>query len=193
MRTSFPKEDKGVTGFRPDAARSPACSEARGEGDKLAKDLTNKNPTLVVFRLCFGTSSEHLGQAGCFRLPVKACRPQPPLGVPDSFNSRFESFSRSPRTGQGKFYLGLRKEHDCFCRSIRAILDYQVERGSKKSRRGTGHREVVRARDTGVVAEDAHPLRASVIASPRWGFRLRPDWLRSESTNLPLFARFSIW
>ncbi len=62
-----------------------------------------KNPALVVFRLCLRTSSEHLGQAGCFRLPAKACRPQPALCVPESFTLRSEFSSRTPRTGQGKF------------------------------------------------------------------------------------------
>ena len=86
---------------RPSSRSCPVLScVTRAEG---ALDADNKNPARVVFRLCFGTSSEHLGQAGCFRLPVKACRPQPPLCVPESFNLRFECSSRWPRTGQGKF------------------------------------------------------------------------------------------
>jgi len=104
-----------------------------------------------VFRPCFGTSSEHLGQAGCFRLPVKACRPQPPLCVPESFNLRFECFSRWPRTGQGKFKLKSGKEHGGFGRSIHASLTNQVKEVPKKTRRSSGDREGFLAGGTGVV------------------------------------------
>ena len=104
-----------------------------------------------MFRPCFGTSSEHLGQAGCFRLPVKACRPQPPLCVPESFNLRFERFSRWPRTGQGKFKLKSGKEHGGFGRSIHASLTNQVKEVPKKTRRSSGDREGFLAGGTGVV------------------------------------------
>jgi len=46
--------------------------------------LYKLKPRPCRVRQCFGTRSEHLGQAGCFRLPVKACRLQPTLYVPDS-------------------------------------------------------------------------------------------------------------
>jgi hypothetical protein len=101
-------------------------------------DFNKNDPALVVFRPCFGTSSEHLGQAGCFRLPIKACRPQSPLCVSESFNLRFECFSRWPRTGQGKFKLKSGKERDCLGRSIHASLTNQVKEVPKKTAEALG-------------------------------------------------------
>jgi hypothetical protein len=101
----------------------------------MQRGSTKKDPALVVFRLCFGTSSEHWEQAGCFRLPLTACRPQPALCVPESFNLRSKFSSRSPRTGQGKFKFKPGKEHDylpqhpCQCReSSRGKLEKERQR-----------------------------------------------------------------
>ena len=108
----------------------PPCGTAA-----VPRGSTKKDPALVVFRLCFGTSSEHLEQAGCFRLPLTACRPQPALCVPESFNLRSKFSSRSPRTGQGKFKFKPGKErdylpqHPCQCReSSRGKLEKERQR-----------------------------------------------------------------
>jgi hypothetical protein len=91
-----------------------------------------------VFRLCFGTSSEHLGQAGCFRLPIKACRPQPSLCVPESFNSRSKFSSRSPRTGQGKFKFKPGKERDCFAAASVPVSGIKPRKTGKDAQRAWG-------------------------------------------------------
>ena len=122
--------------------------------------VTLKNdPALVVFRLCFGTSLEHWGQAGCFRLPVKACRPQPPLCVPESFNLRSKFSSRSPRTGQGKFKFKPDKEHD---RLPQHPCQYRESSRGRlvKTRREFGGRKGVLARSTGVAWQAGLPPKS---------------------------------
>ncbi len=70
---------------------------------------STKNPALVVFRLGVGTWSEHLGQAGCFRLPVKLCRPQPrsaslscPIYGPSAIVARHEQGRVNPDLHRAK-------------------------------------------------------------------------------------------
>ena len=98
-------------------------------------DTSTKNPALVVFRLCFGTWSEHLGQAGCFRLPVKSCRPQPPLCVPELSNLRSKRYCRWPRTGQGKFRFTPGKERDSLGRITRASIGNRKRKNGRKGER----------------------------------------------------------
>ena len=61
---------------------SPANNARPGFAEFVAK-----NPALVVFDRASEPLHNIWGPAGCFRLPAKACRPQPPLCVPESFIS----------------------------------------------------------------------------------------------------------
>ena len=89
-------------------------------GRGIAIISPKKTPHPCRVRLCLGTWLDHLGQAGCFRLPIKACRLRPSLCVRYRFDLQSEFFSRCPRTGQGKFTFKPGKEHGSFCRIIRA-------------------------------------------------------------------------
>jgi hypothetical protein len=93
----------------PDPSNRSRVAPDPGQNAKLKQ----KRPRPCRIRQCFGTSSQHWGQAGWFRLPVKACRPQPPLCVPESFVLTVRARSRWPRTGQGKFKFKPSKERDC--------------------------------------------------------------------------------
>ena len=93
-----------------------------------------------MFRPCFGTSSEHMGQAGCFRLPVKACRPQPPLRVPESSNLRSEFSGRWPRTGQGKLKSEPGKERD-------GLLQHPCQHGNQVEESWKRFAESLRGRE----------------------------------------------
>ena len=142
-------------------------------------DADSKNPARVVFRLCFRTSSEHLGQAGCFRLPVKACRPQPLLCVPESFNLRSEFSVARHEQGRVKSNSSLAKnatvlpQHPCQYReSNRGRLE--------KTRRELGGRKGVLVRvQSAALAIAVHPLiRFPVRAT------FAQLWSRQRSTTL---------
>ena len=137
------RDEAAVVAARLTSSSLPTSRRATGASQRQAR---TKNPALVVFRLCFGTSLEHLGQAGCFRLPVKACRQQPPLCVPESFSLWFKCLSRWPRTGQGKFRLRLGKEHAVFAAASVPVSAMKTLGSSKKPRSGFRGRESVRQR-----------------------------------------------
>src|SRR5437660_787402 len=100
----------------------------------------DKDPALVVFRLCFETCFRTCGTSGLLSNSMEWCRPQPALWIPESFNLRPEFFSRWPRTGRVNSRTKHGKERDYFCCTTRASLWNQGKESSNKTGQRFGGR-----------------------------------------------------